>query len=388
MGVVVAARYMLARKRYDLALQTVRLLADRSWRGDLKAREEALKVGVDMLGAMGFRPRRTPDGVYVSTHPEWTVGVSGGMARKVLDFGQSVAAALTQLVGGNGDLAAIHDYLDTAEDFLGEFNRLNRDEGDHFRHGPFNVILLSDALGDQLKGTLDLLDAVGDRIRRYAPQVLYGNVFITDKPIAREGRQAVGVYRQNDDTIALVLGAAKSFDDVYVLVHEFGHRFESRFLSGGDREAFRVLSTQGDLQPRAFTYAEREHAVDEYITMWDAIRQDRDDYGPADDLASDWYSAFSTTDRALFKSYVIPLIRKYRDEGDDSALLSLRKELGRLDVPGPITYPTNQNPQPEYASMYGATDWHENFAETFAHHIMGKTLPEPLDRFIRRVLKR
>lgn len=385
MSHVVAGRYLIARKRYDLALQTVRLLASRAARGDAQAAEQALKIGVDLLDAMGFRPRRTPDGIYVSSRPEWTVGVSDTLTRGVLDFGQSIAAALTQVMN-SGDRETISDHLSNAEDFLDEFNRMNRDAGDRFRHGPFNVVLLSDALSGELKATLDLLDAVSDRIRRHAPQVLYGNVFVTDKPIVNEGRSAVGIYRRNDDTIALSLGVAKNRDDVYVLAHEFGHRFEARFLSGADREAFQTLSIRGDLQPRAFTRAEREHAVDEYITMWDAIRADRDDYGPPDDLASDWYSAFSTTDRPLFKQYVIPLIRKYRDEKDDSALPELRKELGRLDVSGPISYPTNTNPEPIHASMYGATDWHENFAETFAHYIMGKALPEPLEQFIRRVL--
>lgn len=79
--------------------------------------------------------------------------------------------------------------------------------------------------------------------------------------------------------------------------------------------------------------------------------------------------------RDEYKQRVVPLTKRFRDDKDDSVRDALRDALAKADFHGDITQVIN-TPQPEYSSMYGMTNWEENFADAFLAVCMGKTLPK------------
>lgn len=86
-----------------------------------------------------------------------------------------------------------------------------------------------------------------DRLKKFAPEVLYGEVVITDraysfKKKSGEAAMANGLYRYWVDTVDLIFGAISTGElaDVgYTLVHELGHRYYYQFMDEGQRERYK-----------------------------------------------------------------------------------------------------------------------------------------------------
>lgn len=86
-----------------------------------------------------------------------------------------------------------------------------------------------------------------DRLKKFAPEVLYGEVAITDRAFAfkkksGESAMANGLYRHWADTVDLIFGpiSAGELGNVgYALVHELGHRYYYQFMDEGQRERYK-----------------------------------------------------------------------------------------------------------------------------------------------------
>lgn len=273
------------------------------------------------------------------------------------------------------DLGIIqHNFIAWVEPFF-------RDSDDEFKHGPFQVILADDAkqgLDEALK-TLDLATA---KIASKFAKVLYGKVFVTRG--LKGGTYAAppsraGSYVAATDSINLSLYAVPDRDSVMTLIHEFGHRYHTRFLSGEDREKFIQLSTVGDFETLHFPLAERKQLVDEYI---ERQRHIRDDDAPARELSERGKLFFYNYPRDAWKAKAGPLLTRFQN-GDDAVEEKLREALGMYQYGGNLSVETNaMTREPLSASPYGATGWQENFAECFLHFCVGKALPPPLQKFM------
>ena len=264
-----------------------------------------------------------------------------------------------------------------------------RDESDAFKHGHFDIIPLKGVTStDEAVRTLD--EAAG-HVQHKFPKVLYGKVYIR-KDLRPKGSydarfegggMVAGAYQAATDTITLSMYATPNRTSVHTLIHEFGHRYHTRFMKGEKRERFIQLSTVGDVQEAFFPLTEREKFADEWIARTKGFRDDENfgNGGPVhlSERADFFFAGFP---RDEFKKNVIPFSRRF-DEGDDSVVPELRKALARAQFGGNLRVVKNEeNLAPVYASDYGMTSWEENFADSFLAFCMGQKLPDPLQEFM------
>lgn len=212
-------------------------------------------------------------------------GERGRYERWVKDMLDVRERLRSQVFGTGGDVGDIewdlgmirYDFLEWVEPYF-------RDGADSFKHGPFQVIL-SDGDRGGLEEALKTLDRASAKVKAKFPKVLYGKVYVTRgvKSSYHRGSDRAGSYVPDSDSINLSLYATPDRDSVMTLIHELGHRYHTKFLKYGSKEAFKRIHADGI-----------------------------------------------------------------------------------------------------YASPYGRTSWEENFAETFLHYVLGKPLPEMLQRFMEK----
>jgi hypothetical protein len=264
-----------------------------------------------------------------------------------------------------------------------------RDDSDSFTHGPFKIIPLKGVVSTT--EAVEALDKAMALIERKFREVLYGKVYVRKdlRPSgtydARPGGGAMiaGSYNDSSDTITLSMYALPNRDSVMTLIHEFGHRYHTRFLKGDAREKFIQLSTVGDVQEDFFRLSEREGFADEWIARSRGFRDDETfgNGGPVylSERANTFFKGFP---RDEYRAKVIPLSRRF-DDGDESVVPALREALARSQFGGNLRVVQDEdNLAPVYASDYGSTSWEENFAESFLAFVLGKALPEPLQHFM------
>jgi hypothetical protein len=268
------------------------------------------------------------------------------------------------------DLGSVrHDFIEWVEPFF-------RDEDDEFTHGPFKIILTEDAR-DGLEESMKTLDLASAKIRSSKfDKVLYGKVFVTRG--VKDNK--AGSYVPARDSINLSLYAIPDRDSVMTLIHEFGHRYHTRFLDHEARQKFIRLSEEGDYEVFYFNLGERKKLADEYIAL---LLKHRIGEFPTKALSDEGERWFHNYPRDEWKTKVVPFIRKFRDDADDTVEEQLREALGKFWLGGNVEVESNKDHRtPLYASPYGSTNWTENFAECFLHYIIGKALPPPLQKFM------
>ena len=383
----VALRFLLARAQLAPALDQVEhLVKAQKWREALDAiREFGKTLGVFFTG----------DSYRVST--EWFSGLDREDKDMFLSF-VKILHNLFEMVhpfSVNAPWAKEDDrwyaWIESLRRDLPQVQDLMRDESDAFKHGKFQILPLKGVTNtDEAVKTLD--EASG-HIQSKFPQVLYGKVYIRKdlhpkgsyeaRPGAASGGQVAGAYQGTTDTITLSMYATPERNSVMTLIHEFGHRYHTRFLHGDLREKFIQLSTVGDIVEEHFSLSEREKFADEYIARKKGFRDD-ESFGMDGPVhlspRADFF--FDNFPRDEFKAQVIPIMRKF-DDGDDSVIPAFRKALARSQFGGNLGVVKDpDNVKPVYASTYGETSWEENFAESFLAFCMHKVLPEPLQRFM------
>jgi hypothetical protein len=284
-----------------------------------------------------------------------------------------------------GEMARLEDIewdlWQVREGFVDWITPFFRDESDEFAHDPFKIVLTTSAVSEEggrsaLAEAMETLDLAAAKIRPKFPKVLYGKVYVVR---GLKGNEA-GSYVPARDSINLRLYVHPDRTSAMSLIHEFGHRYHTRFLDGDQRARFIRLSTEGDYEVYRFSLGERRALVDEYIAL--LKRHRREDY-PENPLSKDAKIWFHNYPRAEWRTKVVPLLQRFRDEGDDSVEGPLREALGMYWLGGSPAVETNKETrEPVSASFYGATSWEENFAESFLHFVIGKALPAPLQRFM------
>jgi hypothetical protein len=264
--------------------------------------------------------------------------------------------------------------LEDLERHLPWVEKVMRDDTDVIPHGPFKVILAEGA-GEGLQDALQTLDLATKKIQasKFA-KVLYGKVYVLK---GLRGSTA-GSYVHSGDFINLSLYATPDRDSVATLIHEFGHRYERKFLDHNKALAFERLSTVGPSE--SFTLAERKKAADEWLAL--LKEHQGENYPEASTIVSprsrQWFDLYPKDD---YRRDVVPLTKRFRDDKDDSVADKLHTALGMLDTQEPVER-TDPKAGPAYASPYGQTSPSENFAEAFLAYVVGKALPEPLQRFM------
>ena len=361
-----------------------RQIAEEDWRQAVQAiRDLARTLGVVFTGIDG--------GVRVST--EWFSGIDREDKDRFLGFVQVLQnlfrmvepLALRAPYGRKDDRWPA--WVETLRRELPWVQDLMRDESDASRHGKFLVIPLKGV--HTTDDAVAALDEASSHIQGKFPEVLYGKVYVR-KDLHPKGTygsqhsgQVAGAYQAPTDTITISMYTRPDRNSVATLIHEFGHRYHTRFLKGDKREEFLQLSTVGDVHEEFFPLAERERLADEWVARSRSFRDDASfgSGGPVH-LSKRAEFFFKNFPRDEFKAKVSPLSRRFT-EGDESVVPNLREALVRSQFGGRLRVVDDaEHLRPVYASPYGETSWEENFAESFLAFCTGKPLPAALQRFM------
>ena len=241
-----------------------------------------------------------------------------------------------------------------------------RDEGDGFSHGGFTIILMDKVSKAEMTDCLGALDEAASAVRSKFPEVLYGKVYLT-KSI--RGHSTYASYIPDHDTIQLTPKAKNTIGTVHAIAHELGHRYESRFWSDKrQRELFRTLSTDTLYEQVTFDRALRAKMADEFLDL--ATQQRSGRRAPGSDLLTAWSGKIVSEKLERIR----PIIQRYI-QGDDTLRDVLWEEYA-LPASPDVTLSTKKVVRgPLAVTEYGKKSWRENFAEAFAHYVLGKSLP-------------
>lgn len=268
---------------------------------------------------------------------------------------------------------------------LPKVQELMRDEADEFKHGPFRIIPL-EGVTDTAEAVATL-DKASELVHRRFPEVLYGKVFIrkdlrpsgTYDPRPGSGGLVAGSYAHATDTITLSMYATPERNSVLTLIHEFGHRYHTKFIRGEKFERFHKIHEKGETI--VFTPAERQKAADEYMKLFELHQREEYPDDPDTIISPRSREYAERTPREVMRKQ-IPLLKRFRDEKESGVWQALHDAIAMKNVSGDVEFPVSEHQSGVYASDYGATSWEENFAESFLAVVLGKPLPRALQQFM------
>jgi hypothetical protein len=238
------------------------------------------------------------------------------------------------------------------------------DETRNLKHGPFTVVKMPGISKADLEGSLEALDAASDKIRAKFPQVLYGFVYLS--PHLSTKRAASYVY--SNDTIQLDVHARKRFSDMQTLIHEFGHRYDHKFLRKDLRDLFWKLSTQKVMETIHYDERLRSAVADESMQIARARRD-----GTAMPVMS------ADLERWIRSPYGVGPYIKTIMTNFLSGKIDERKAHEEIKGKQDQDIETGKVLHaPLHVTPYGATKPSENFADAFSFYVLGLDMPPEL----------
>jgi len=230
-----------------------------------------------------------------------------------------------------------------------------------FQHGPFQVITMPGLTKLQVNSALEALDSASAKLRASFPKVLYGNVYLSNTL----KKNVAAWYVSTEDKFYLNVAAKKRFDDVYTIIHELGHRHDTKFLSKEGRKKIWELSTRKVYEKLTFDAKLREQVADEAVTLAKAKAQGKPLTAPSPELVA-WLKSPDgpNNPRELTTKFLNLQIteKELHSEmnGTKDAVVTTDKVLH-----GPLA-----------VTPYGAKSPTENYAEAFAHYALGMAMPQ------------
>jgi len=231
------------------------------------------------------------------------------------------------------------------------------------KHGPFTVIPVPGVTQAQQNAALDALDAAADKIRAKFPKVLYGKIFLA----THLSRKTVAHYVVDNDTVHLDVNANKKIGDIYTICHEFGHRFDYKFLDRDLKNQFWKLSTRKIYEVIEFDSKLREQVADEVVSLANERVLGR----PLPKMSSELVAWLKSPDGP---NDIKRSIGEYLTGKMDEKVLHAEAK-GKKDAKV-MTDKVLHGPL--YVTEYGKTNPGENFAEAFAHYVLGMNMAPEL----------
>ena len=387
----VVARYLLSRESSGSVFKhVIELVKKDDFDGALEILDEYLNKTLNV--------RVFPHRDEITVKTEWVHGLWPEDQTKFEDLIRNIAGIRGKLLWKPEDPEHLReekyrlvDWLEGVTHDLPWLEEILRGTDEVIKHGPWTLIL-GKVPRDRLGEALDALDKASELVHAKFPKVLYGKVYVVDSlrpkgtydPAPQSGGKVAGSYVAAGDFIHLSLYATPDRNSVMTLIHELGHRYHSRFLNGDQRDKFKELSTVGDVKFTHYPLAERRKIADELLALFTEHRNER--YPESDTFLSErarlWLHNYP---RDEYKKDVVPWLKKFRDEKEDSPEVTekLLYGLGMFKYEGNLRLEIDvEQRHPVYASMYGMTDWMENFAETFLAYVTHKALPPELHAFM------
>lgn len=336
-----------------------------------------------------------PERAVTITTP-WLTALHGWAADAFERFVKSLVDVLGLIQGAMSQPDTVREViaqLKSLQDTAQEVDLFASGHADGIKHGPY-LIVLGAVDVSHLEEIFETVDYATKLTRRRFPEVCYGKIYFREDIRGPEK----GSYNNVEDTIVLSLYQTAERNSVRTLIHEFGHRYDARFLTHEQRVKFQELSYTGEVRIEAFSLAERERMADRYLALQDYHRQyihdltnesvDADDF--MDERMKLW---FQNVPKETVREFVVPWLKRFRDQNDTSAevVRKLRAGLGMLNMPGNYKLQIGiDSVRPLYASDYGRDScredredgWKENFADSFLKYVIGEKLPPPLKAFM------
>lgn len=119
----------------------------------------------------------------------------------------------------------------------------------------FTVLEMPGVNRAEVKGAIEALEKAASLLRPKFPQVLYGDVYLA--PSLFKG---IAHYNEDQDKVYVNVKAEKHYEDIYVIIHELGHRYDLKFLSAAQRKSFRAISPANPVTPYGAKNAEENFA--------------------------------------------------------------------------------------------------------------------------------
>jgi hypothetical protein len=231
------------------------------------------------------------------------------------------------------------------------------------KHGPFTVIPIPGVPKAYVDQALEALDAAADKIRPKFPQVLYGKVFLGTSL----GKGIAAHYVESLDQVQLNVAARKRFDNVYTIIHEFGHRFDAKFFKNAElRNEFNRLSTVKEYEVIHYDAKLRKQCADEVVSIATARLLGK----PVPKMSSvleAWLKSPNgpTNIRKVMQDFLNYIVDEKKVHAE---------AMGSKDVDVMTDKVLHE---PLQVTPYGGKNVTENFAEAFAHYVLGmKMQPE------------
>lgn len=238
------------------------------------------------------------------------------------------------------------------------------------KHGPFTLYVMPGVSRKDIGEAKAALDQAVTLIHKHFPKVLYGDVYFT--PAVSSG---LAQYVPGKDVLYLGMKAKKSVGDVHAICHEFGHRYFHRFWRDADaKNIFRHLTQDTVYEEVVLTPAEKKALTQEYIKAVQAAKAGRKQ--PMSPALEGYLIRISKQDQVGFDILRGAATQVFQGKADIRDL-----EVKFLEI-APSSWSTDKVVrEPLFVTPYAKSkraDWGENFAEAFAHFVMGKPLAAEL----------
>jgi len=363
----VVARYILAAKVKDY-VQLFRKMApqiERKLREDPEGAVELFRKMGEQLSPLatmldGVRFERKDEQRKMKSVLQWLHRLKYPFAEKNLSGPTQDAVSWISI-----QLESIEDSLKSlvrVQDRLDSYRTVEKD----FQHGPFKIINKFGYRPEEYAEAMKLLDDASSKIQSKGfGSILYGDVYLVGGSEDKGRKSWAGMYKESPDIVLLNAEARFRFSDVHTFVHELGHRYWHKKLSGPQRDAYEDNYSKGE----GITLEARQD-------MWQALV--RGDFSPAKAVG-------------FLKDPNVPLIEYFKDTFSGSGMS--QKDATAAYKRGEMWLERNfVRPGRKYVfigdnntvtvSQYAKTGVGEDFAETFAHYVLGMPIPpEVMVRF-------
>lgn len=251
-----------------------------------------------------------------------------------------------------------------------------------FTSGPFTIVNEFGYTPSEYEPAVEILDRAASAIKaRGFKELLYGKVVLTTQRRLRG--DAIGQYNYGIDVIYLAVDYPE--EKPATLIHEFGHRLWSKFLTEDQKAAF--VSSFGWLSLQQLKL-EWQYLEEAEFSLARALRRVTNP-GFRDDLKIRWNYALNTATRYHEKYYGSKSYTRDRVKTITNTPISLRKlKEVFFDNHGPGSglkedYFKPKRPIPATSvTRYGLTSPEEDFCETFMFYCMGWRMAQDLkERF-------
>ena len=243
------------------------------------------------------------------------------------------------------------------------------DSAGELQHGAFTVVPVPGLTRKQIDGALAALDEAASKIRPKFPQVLYGKIFLSK----HLKRRVAAWYESASDGLALNVAAKKRFNDVYTIIHELGHRHEAKFLKRDAKQRYWELSTQKVYETIEFDEALRERMAQEVVSAAKEVAIGQRPPKMSDELVM-WLKSPYPHERGDIPKLTSTYLKGKLDEKE--LALAVKGKRNESLITGKVLH------GPLSVTPYGATNPRENYAEGFAHYVLGLDLPAELASII------